>query len=130
MDTGQRHTIVDGAFARYVPTGHVLFVEHGALMAVPFDLELLETRGSAVPVIDEVAYTAEDAGSQYATSDSGALVYLTAAAMNPPMALTAVDRGGGAELLFEPDQFIGLKVSPNGRRVVVSIKDADPSHDL
>ena len=83
-----------------------------------------------VPVLDDVAYQAEEAGSQYATSDSGTLVYLTADAMNPLMALTAVDRGGGAELLFEPDHFIGPKVSPNGGRVAVGIKNAGGGQDL
>ena len=130
MDTGQRHTILNGGFARYVPTGHLLFVQNGALMAAPFDLERLETRGAAVPVVEDVAYSFEESGSQYATSDSGALVYLTAAAMNPPLALTAVDRGGSAELLFEPDRFVNPKVSPDGRHVAVSIKDADYTPDL
>ena len=130
MDTGQRHTILDGSFARYVPTGHLLFVQNEALMAVPFDLELLEAQGAAVPVLDEMAYMAEEAGSQYATSDSGTLVYLTAAAMNPLMALTAVDLGGNAELLFQPDRFVSPRVSPDGGHVAVVIKDADYTPDL
>ena len=99
-------------------------------MAVPFDLERLEVHGAAVPVVEDVAYQAEEAGSQYATSDSGTLVYLTAATMNPPMALTVVGRDGRAELLSEPDRFVGPALSPSGDRVVIGVKGPDSSQDL
>jgi len=37
LDTGQRRILLEGAQARYAPTGHVVFVKGGTLMAAPFD---------------------------------------------------------------------------------------------
>src|SRR5260221_710450 len=42
------------AGAMYAPTGHVLFLRESALMAQPFDLATLSTRGEAVAVADGV----------------------------------------------------------------------------
>src|SRR5262249_10551010 len=58
---GRRKTIVPGASsARYLPTykgsGHLVYSKKSTLFAVPFDLNSLETRGSPVPVLDDVAY--------------------------------------------------------------------------
>ena len=36
--------------AQYVSSGHMIYATAGALMAVPFDLERLETRGEALNV--------------------------------------------------------------------------------
>lgn len=127
-DTGQRHAVLDGAFARYVPTGHLLFVRNSALMAVPFDADRLETLGAAVPVLEDIAYDSSTAGAQYAMSDNGALVYLTAEEMNPLMALTSVNRDGVAELLFEPGSFVDPHVSPDGGRIAIGITDVGTSN--
>ncbi len=37
-------------------TGHLVYVNKATLFAIPFDLDTLETRGTAVPVLDDVAY--------------------------------------------------------------------------
>ena len=129
-DTGQRHTVLDGAFARYAATGHLLFVRNGALMAVPFDADRLKTLGAAVPVLEEIGYDSTTAGAHYAVSDDGALVYLTSAELNPLMALISVDRDGAAELLFEPGFFLDPHVSPDGGHIALGIKDAANNPDV
>jgi len=51
FETGKRKALMeDGADARYVSTGHLIFVRRGALMAAPFNLDRLETTGPAVTV--------------------------------------------------------------------------------
>src|SRR4030042_2513252 len=48
FETGKRKVLIeDGADARYVPTGHLIFVRRGTLMAAPFSLDRLETTGAA-----------------------------------------------------------------------------------
>ena len=37
-------------------TGHLVYVNKATLFAIPFDLATLETRGTAVPVLDDVAF--------------------------------------------------------------------------
>ena len=126
LGTGERRLLVgNGAFARYVPTGHLLFVRDRALMAAPFDPDRLEVLGSAVPVVEDVALNRTEAGSQYAISDTGSLVYLTATMGDPPKSLASVDRNGRAELLGEPDLYHMPRVSADGRRLAVAIRDSD-----
>ena len=53
----RRKTLVQGStFARYLPSGHLVYMNKGTLFAIPFDVDRLETRGTAVPVLDDVAY--------------------------------------------------------------------------
>ncbi len=43
LKTGERKVLIDGGRdARYVPTGHVVYVLDGTLLAVPFDVDTLE----------------------------------------------------------------------------------------
>src|SRR5260221_11067249 len=49
-----RVLIQGGADARYVGTGHLVFMKSGTLAAVPFDLRSLRVTGAAVPLIDNV----------------------------------------------------------------------------
>ena len=68
-----------GVSARYLPTsehsGHLLYTNKGTLFAIPFDLDKLETRGTAVGVLDDVMYARGVEVAQFAFSPSGALVY-------------------------------------------------------
>lgn len=63
-----------------VPTGHLVYVELGKLMAVRFDLNRLEVLGAPVIVLDGVRqsrFGATDVGF----SDRGGLVYVEATAV-------------------------------------------------
>jgi hypothetical protein len=53
LATGERKVLLkDAADARYLPTGHLVFLRRGQLFAVPFDVERLE-RGAGRGGIDE-----------------------------------------------------------------------------
>src|SRR5215472_7988295 len=77
----RRKTVARGGVsAQYLPTsnrtGHLVYANKGTLFAIPFDLERLETRGTAVPVLDDVAYAGGGwQAAQSAFSTSGVLVY-------------------------------------------------------
>ena len=77
---GHRKIVVrGGASPHFLPssngTGHLLYVNKATLFAIPFDLDTLETRGTAVPVLDDVAYSAVTGGGQFAVSRTGTLIY-------------------------------------------------------
>ena len=57
LDSTERKPIARGTDARYVTTGHVLFARRGVMFAIPFDVERLEPRGAAVPVLEGVLRT-------------------------------------------------------------------------
>src|SRR5439155_839327 len=55
LETGERKVLIQGgSYGRYLPTGHLVFLRSGTLMAVPFNLERLEVTGAPVNVIDGV----------------------------------------------------------------------------
>ena len=56
LATGERKPLLSpAADARYLPTGHLVFLRRGVLYAAPFDPERLQLRGPEVPVLDGVA---------------------------------------------------------------------------
>ena len=53
LTTGARHLLVDDAnLAAFSPTGHLVYVQEGNLIAAPFDPGRLELLGPAVTVVD------------------------------------------------------------------------------
>ena len=56
MTTGKRTVLVEtGGDARYLPTGHLVYVVGSVLMGVAFDAGRLVVTGSAVPLAQDVA---------------------------------------------------------------------------
>ena len=63
MASGQRKTVQRGGFyARYLPSGHVVYMHEGTLFAVPFDLKRLEVTGQPAPILEGVVTTPTRAG--------------------------------------------------------------------
>ena len=62
--------------ARYAPSGHLVYAEAGTLLAVPFDVQRLETRGTAVPVASDVLLTL-GGGVYAAVAADGTLAYVS-----------------------------------------------------
>ena len=47
LKTGERRNLISGGVRpRYAPTGHLVYVQGGTLMAVPFDLARLQAVGA------------------------------------------------------------------------------------
>ncbi len=86
LDEGKgepRVLIENAADARYVPTGHLVFVRQGKLMAVKFDLAKRATVGQQIVVLPDVMqslnwsiYNYNTAAGQFAFSGSGHLAFL------------------------------------------------------
>jgi eukaryotic-like serine/threonine-protein kinase len=117
--TGERRTILrGGGRARYVPTGHLVYAAGGTLYAAAFDLERLEVRGDAVPVISEAGFL------DFAVSDEGTLVY-QAGEIDLRRELVWVDRQGREESLGAPlKSYLYPRLSPDGSRVALDVRDA------
>jgi serine/threonine-protein kinase len=126
----QRKTLIQGgATPRFLSTangaGHLLYVRGAALFAVPFDLNTRTTLGTAVPIVDDVAHEQQAGVGQFDVSRTGTLVYRRA--MGGTFALTALarmDASGKRELLqAKPGNYLDLRLSPDGRRVAVTVLD-------
>jgi len=117
--TGQRHTVMrGGGQPRYTATGHLLYVNSGTLYAIAFDIDRLQTRGTAVPVV-------EGEGSlDYDVSTDGTLIYRSAPA-EPRREMVWVDRQGHVASLGAPlMSYVYPRLSPDGGRVAVDVAGA------
>lgn len=119
LSDGKRATLLpSGMYARYVPSGHIVYVDGGTLFAAPFDLETLEIRGTPVPVLDRVAYSPNFGFAQYAVSKSGAAVYQRAGG-GGQMTVARLASGGESALLAEPAHYQWPRLSPDGQRLAI-----------
>lgn len=123
----QRRKVVyqGGSSPRYVATsskgGHLLYAVRNTLFAVPFDLECLETRGGAVPVLIDVEHHPESFDSQYDISRAGTLIYRKAAVSIQTSTLQWVDAGGKRTPLVRVTGEIDTpRLSPDGKRLAVT----------
>ncbi len=109
------HTIVlrGGASARYASSGHLVFWRGNALMAVPFDLDTLTTRGEPVRVVTDVRLYQGSGGAHFAISQGGTLAYVQGkqemfsesfVADSSGQRVINLDAAGGAgDPVFSPD---------------------------
>ena len=54
LKTREQRVIRSGSQAEYIDTGHLIFIDRGALWAIRFDLETLATAGDAVALNERV----------------------------------------------------------------------------
>ena len=130
---GRRKVVARGGTnPRYLPTsggvGHLVYLKNATLFAVPFDLAKLEALGTAVPVLDDVAYYPGTGAGQFefsgAPSGHGTLVYRRAigGAAFGMMTLQWVDPTGNKELLrAKPGGYENPSVSPDDKRIALSL---------
>lgn len=119
LPSGQRKVLIQGGSnARYVPTGHIIYMVEGTLMAVPFNARTLAVTGGPMPVVAGISRASDAAGGegQFALSDSGTLVYLAGPARAGQESLFLYDRHGGAEpLKMARGSYANPRVSPDGK---------------
>jgi serine/threonine protein kinase/Tol biopolymer transport system component len=116
----------DAADARYVPTGHLVFLRRGTLMAVPFDAARRQPVGQPVPAVAGLVQTLNrlnpfenTAAGQLSVSDSGSLVY-AAGGILPDIDSRLVwldQRGNEQPAASVKACFFCPRLSPDGRRI-------------
>jgi len=134
LESGERRILWEGGSdARYVPTGHLVYALEDVLFALPFDLASLEIAGGPVPIVEGVQRAGGQGGpgsntasANYGFSDRGTLIYVPGSALGTPRTLTWVDRSGSEErLVAEPRMYFYPRISPDGGRVALDVRDED-----
>lgn len=128
--TGKRLVVLQGAsMARYVPaTGHLIYAQTGTLFAVPFDVERLQTRGPATPVVQGVLGVRSSGVVYFTISDNGSLAYLPGATTGEERRIVRYDREGKVETLPAPPRDYGdIVLSPDGRQAAFAVSDSRTS---
>jgi len=122
-------TVLEGGYsARYLDSGHLVFVRGGGLWAVPLDLDLLEVTGEPINVEPQVTVDSVWAVARYDVSRNGTLAF-TAAGDYAYTLPTWIDLTTGAEepLPIPPGVYNTFDLSPDG--TMLAIQNASGAQD-
>jgi serine/threonine-protein kinase len=116
---GERRRILSAAaMARYLPTGHLLFLRGTTIHVVQFDLRTLQVKGTPIPLLQDVAIDGTTGAAHFAASASGSLAYISAGGESAALRPMEVDRNGRSTPLPLPlGLYSDIAVSPDGRQV-------------
>jgi hypothetical protein len=125
--SGKVKTVLHGGlYARYLPSGHLVYVHNGTLFAVSFDGKRLEVAGQPAPVVEGVASNPSHGGAQFSFSDSGAFVYVAGSALSPDVSIYWMDAAGKFTPLREtPGNYGNPAISPDGKRLAMDITNGN-----
>jgi len=126
MDTREWSVLLqDAADARYVPTGHLVFLRQGMLMAVRFDLSGQEVIGQPAALVQNVMQTFSTSAiyhtcaGQFGISATGSLIY-AAGGLVPDLknSLVWVDQKGTEQPVTDLRlPFFAPRLSPDGQGI-------------
>ena len=115
-----------GTSPRYLATpngaGYLVYLNRSTLFAVPFDLDKLETRGTALPILYDVGSNPAVGTAQVSFSRNGTLVYRKSGADVGLLTVASLDRAGQMQPLpVKPDLYGRPSVSPDGQRLALTV---------
>ena len=125
ISSRQRKTLLHGGyFARYVRSGHILYMHEGTLFLVPFDPRSLEVTGTPVPVHDGISANPGDGSAQFSFSESGTMAYVAGHSRRQLASIDWMDRQGNFTPLRETTgDYYAPALSPDGKRLALAIND-------
>jgi serine/threonine-protein kinase len=130
LETGTMLSRMEGVVARYLPTGHVLYVTYdGSLVALPFDEGRLEITGPPTVVEEGVGIDSYAGVGLFDVSRNGHLVYQSGGGAGDEQ-VVRVDREGNWTLV-DPNwlgDFDNLVLSPDGTRLAVTATSSEGTH--
>jgi serine/threonine-protein kinase len=124
LRTGRRTLIAEhAAFARYLPSGHVVFERQGRLEAARFSLATLAVTAAPTPIVSGVSRGAMFEGPRFAFSRSGAmLVYVPATIDEQEAPLHWLDARGQLERVPLPPPRAGsIDIAPNQHQLALTM---------
>jgi len=131
LETGeQKDVLEEGRQPRYLPTGHLVYEQPltGTLLAIPFDLDRLETTGDSVPVLEGVRYNPTGA-VDYSLSSKGTLVYVPR--RTDRQQLVWVNRNGTEDVAAQEERSFAMpRISPDGKQAAVIVYEDDGSRNV
>ena len=109
-------TKLEGKFARYVPTGYLVYIdENDVLQAIAFDVNRMETSGDPLPLMERVSW--------FDVSDTGTLIF-TRTAIDPGRTIDWFDETGRRETIVKaPGTYGSPRLSPDGAHLAFGVAD-------
>lgn len=117
MRTGQRTAITAGGDARYLQSGHLLYVSGGRVMATRFDARARSISGQPKTISDEVQIANSTGAALFAVAANGVLAYVRASGpAATELALVGLD-GKRTSLGEVPAGTAAPRIAANGKKV-------------
>ncbi|HEY7509025.1 MAG TPA: winged helix-turn-helix domain-containing protein [Vicinamibacteria bacterium] len=117
-----------GAFARYLDSGHLVFARQDGLLAAGFDARRARFTGPPRAVLSGVALSAQIGMPHVALSREGTLAYVPGRGQPPLVSLGWRQPDGRTSALPVAERtFMNADLAPDGRRVAVTIHDGTRS---
>jgi serine/threonine-protein kinase len=131
MTLADRHrkVVVRGGTSPYylatsAASGHLVYLNKATLFAVPFDLDKLEPRGTAVPILDDIARQPNVGIAHLDFSRSGTMVYRRGDQDAGLLTVAWLDGAGKTQpLLAKPGVYGRLSLSPDGQRLALNVTE-------
>jgi len=123
LKTGARTVVYNGgAFGRYVPSGHLVYVNKGTIFAVPFDAKTFKVSGTPAPVVQNVTSSPAEGAAQMAFTPTGLMGYIRGGPLVAQYPIVWVDRDGRTSpLINEAGAYANPRLSPDGRRLSLTV---------
>ena len=125
LDTGERHTVVEGGQDAVYRGGYVFYLRGTSLMAVPFALDRFAVTGTPRPV-EHGLLPSQWGIRHFGVAANGSLVYVPGHDQVIGRTLTWVDRQGRVEPIGGMSgDFREVRVSPDGSKLVARVAAAN-----
>ena len=128
LDKSERKILVrGGTYARYLPTGHILYVRGKSFFVVPFDINKLEVTGPPTQLFDGGWLNPFSGDATYCVSSSGVLAYVPLGSSTFDINTVAwMDRQGKVStVLDKPRPYFLGSISPDGQKLAMEINAAN-----
>ena len=120
---GNRRRVIapHGTYPHFVPSGHLLYAQTGTVYAHKFDPATFETTGDAFPILERIAWAGTVNGGSvlWAVSPTGTMAYVPGFDLELEIVLR--DEHGKERVLLSGANYQGARISPDGRRLAVTI---------
>jgi serine/threonine-protein kinase len=127
LETKERKIVQrGGSYARYLRSGHLMYMHEGTLFAAAFDLDRLELAGQPAPAVEEVITTSGTGSAQFAVSETGLLLYAPGRGTGGGWPILWMDKEGKTTPL-RTDLAVHLnpRFSPDGTQLAVDVPDSN-----
>ncbi len=112
-----------GAYGRYLPSGHLVYVRAGTLFAVPFKLDTLELSGSPTPLPEHVPSSSVNGLAQIAFSSTGTMVFRSSEGASQRTVQWLDSTGLMQPLLAVPGDYGHPSLSPDQERLAIDVRE-------
>lgn len=128
LNSGTRTILIHGGSnARYVPTGHLVYVRGNSILLAAYDADRREVTASPVSILDGGWFNSGSGDAKIGFTSTGVLVYspLGNVAFNTNV-VNWLDRSGGIRsVMSEPRAYYSAVLSPDGQKIALNINAAN-----